>query len=367
MISLCVLLYDDQNYIFPGSASDDENDSLTHRLYGLFYDQDGQDVFCFKRNTYEYYFLFSFPASIDPDLRDSTIDDYAKRICVSLHNGFGIDVSIGASTAQTDVRLAILESHNAMKHRIFTHQRLIRYDDILSSFHTFKLTPELEEMIKYEIKNHSLESLKCMLETIFQDIHRNPPSFKGFQTLLVSLVRIAEEVLKQQIETEPHTVVVIEDSLEWIEHVYLCTSLDHIRTSMIELFEFVMKLLVNKPDKFKREHISSAINYIQHNYHNRITLEIVAKIMHINPCYLSILFKEVTGTNFLEYISTIRIDKAKELLMDSRMSIQSISLSVGYSNQRYFSQTFKKLIGYTPSEYRAYFHEGGNQTGRAAN
>ena len=64
------------------------------------------------------------------------------------------------------------------------------------------------------------------------------------------------------------------------------------------------------------------------------------------------IFKEEIGENFIDYITNIRIERAKKLLRDKTLSIKEICMEVGYKDPNYFSRLFKKSVGFTPTEYR---------------
>ena len=80
-------------------------------------------------------------------------------------------------------------------------------------------------------------------------------------------------------------------------------------------------------------------------------LDEVSKELQISPYYFSKLFKKRTGSNFIEYVTNVRIEKAKELLTGSNKNIKEISMEVGYSDANYFSRAFKKNVGISPTEY----------------
>ena len=100
------------------------------------------------------------------------------------------------------------------------------------------------------------------------------------------------------------------------------------------------------------EVIVKAKEYIANNYNKRYFLDSVATYVDKSPYYFSKLFKDETGENFIDYLTNIRIEKAKEMLSNKELSIKEICINVGYSDPNYFSRTFKKCIGITPSEYR---------------
>ena len=94
------------------------------------------------------------------------------------------------------------------------------------------------------------------------------------------------------------------------------------------------------------------LEYISQNYDKQLKLEEAAEQVFITPAYLGIIFKKETGKNFTAYLTELRMEKAKELLLDVRININEITYKVGYHNVRYFSRTFKEYVGITPKEYR---------------
>lgn len=98
--------------------------------------------------------------------------------------------------------------------------------------------------------------------------------------------------------------------------------------------------------------VDKAKEYIGARYNKDISLDDVSREVDISPYYFSKIFKEETGENFIEYVTGIRIAKAKELLQNTELSMKEICGEVGYSDPNYFSRTFKKNVGVTPTEYK---------------
>ena len=92
--------------------------------------------------------------------------------------------------------------------------------------------------------------------------------------------------------------------------------------------------------------------YIQENYSKDISLDDVSGLVNISPYYFSKIFKEETGEYFIEYLTKIRIEKAKELLVKPDISIKEAGIRSGYTDPNYFSRIFKKQTDMTPSEYK---------------
>ncbi len=95
-----------------------------------------------------------------------------------------------------------------------------------------------------------------------------------------------------------------------------------------------------------------AKDYIEAHYQRNITLEEIAEEVGLSSYYLSKLFKEHFQITFVEYVTHTRLTKAKDLLLDDRISLKEIALTIGYKDPNYFSRVFKKETGLSPSEYR---------------
>ena len=78
----------------------------------------------------------------------------------------------------------------------------------------------------------------------------------------------------------------------------------------------------------------------------------LADMVYLNPDYLARLFKKQTQTSIINYITTYRLEKAKELLHNPDIPVGTVALKVGYGNYSYFSKLFKDVVGCTPNEYR---------------
>ncbi|CAH0343909.1 helix-turn-helix domain-containing protein [Bacillus sp. CECT 9360] len=102
--------------------------------------------------------------------------------------------------------------------------------------------------------------------------------------------------------------------------------------------------------------IESAIQYIQLNYGEALTLKSISNKVYLSPSYFSRLFKEETGMTFVEYVTFVRVQKAKGMLRLSSLPIEVIANNTGFANSSYFATAFKKLVGKTPTEYREQFH-----------
>ena len=98
--------------------------------------------------------------------------------------------------------------------------------------------------------------------------------------------------------------------------------------------------------------IRMAKQFIQENYGRNITLEDVCGAAGFSPAYFSALFKKETGEGFSKYLTQVRINRAKELLRETGLSVAQVCEAVGYSDRKHFTQTFHKMTGVNPAEFR---------------
>lgn len=121
------------------------------------------------------------------------------------------------------------------------------------------------------------------------------------------------------------------------------------------------KLIYKNKDNLEGENqelsaiVSGVRRYVRENYSDmELSLQKVSDLFNVNKTYLSKLMKEQLGYSFVEYLTIIRLDKAKELLTDDILysNIYEISTKVGFGSQHYFSRVFKKTVGISPTEYR---------------
>lgn len=101
--------------------------------------------------------------------------------------------------------------------------------------------------------------------------------------------------------------------------------------------------------------IVGIVRYMQEHLAEEISLNVLAETFHLSAQYISQLFKNEIGVNFLAYLTTIRMECAKKLLVSTQLSIAEISERCGYADYRVFTKVFKKTEGSTPSQYRRDF------------
>lgn len=122
-----------------------------------------------------------------------------------------------------------------------------------------------------------------------------------------------------------------------------------------KLSDLVKQSSLNYFEGTSSDIISKALSYMNDNYGKNISLNDVAEYVYMTPVYFSTFFKKVTGENFIKRMTTIRLEHAKELLLNSDLTVNEICYTVGYNHIGNFLDKFKKKFNMTPNEYRKFF------------
>lgn len=139
---------------------------------------------------------------------------------------------------------------------------------------------------------------------------------------------------------------------DYLDTVLACSSYEELRQWFIRKLLEAARNVTEKKREQNNTVVGKAKKYIRQHFKRDLSLEEVAKYVDISPYYFSKLFKEEEGENFIDYLTSLRIDRAKVLLLETEESMKEVCAEVGYSDPNYFSRIFKKVVGYTPTEYR---------------
>lgn len=136
---------------------------------------------------------------------------------------------------------------------------------------------------------------------------------------------------------------------ERLEDIYEEEAIKNLAKDLIESYS---NSLLDALSFSKNDLIDKALKIINKEYMKGLTLEDLAKKLHLSKNYLCSLFKEETGFTFCQYLNTLKTNKAKKLLTEDKKTLEYISYECGFSSQAHFTMTFKKYTGKTPKEYK---------------
>lgn len=284
-----------------------------------------------------------------PDLFSWRLEQLRQTVAASMP----VTITIGLGEAAMDLlqlHTAFQSAIHALEHGFWEgSNRIIRYREVNDSFSQKNLTLAQEEnLIVQCIRTNDLERLESALNSFFANLSLLGKNSKDcIHKMITALICSVYHVcLERGINTDsifgPNLAILdelprIETFRELHERILLC---------------FKQIIVLHPLQKNQRKMVTQAVNYIEEHYTEDLTLESIAKIVFVSPGYLSTSFKQVLQKNFVDYIAEVRVGKAKELLKDFHHKIYEIAVQIGYKDEKYFSQIFKKITGMAPILYR---------------
>jgi AraC-like DNA-binding protein len=99
--------------------------------------------------------------------------------------------------------------------------------------------------------------------------------------------------------------------------------------------------------------ITKAKKYIEEHQTEEVSLAEVAKAVNTSSFYFCKMFRKVTGINFTDYVARLRIERAKNLLLNPNLRVSEIAYEVGFQSLTHFNRVFKRILGLSPTDYRS--------------
>lgn len=258
----------------------------------------------------------------------------------------GISVGIGlVGTQLPSLNISYTSAVNALDdHYSLGPGRIVNAQDAKNAAHESWSYPMLQEKnVLLSVMNGDADSIRESVATFMASL----PSSK--EQIVSCALALYFALYKLYIEKNPggdEFGMNLQDSIDSISK----EDPEGIRNELLAAAVKVGSLLSAKKNRNKL--FESILAYIDENYYKDLSRETVAGEVFITPGYLSLLFKQQIQTNFLDYLHKIRIDQACLLLKDRSRKIGDIAMKVGYNDEKYFFQVFKKYTGLTPNQYR---------------
>ncbi len=177
-------------------------------------------------------------------------------------------------------------------------------------------------------------------------------SVQSFSFFLVQLCLALDEWMHKHDLKEPNLQTML---WPYINTTWSYDTVERIAGSIRDVSRQVIASLQQQKMNGKEDPIAAIRKYICEHYADELSLAALAERYHYNAAYLSDLFKRTTGSTFSEYLQTVRLKHACELLKEPHLKIADVAQLTGFSSQAYFSSVFKGQYGLGPSEYRKPF------------
>lgn len=228
---------------------------------------------------------------------------------------------------------------------------IISYYDIEQKRGTKISLSSFAPRIHKEIKSGNKESINGVIETFFIALGSIPMPVENYyihvQNILASIVLALEEMGIHYSDIFGEGAV---PGLELHEQETLVLMQQWLKVKCDRIIDYI----IEEREDYQTGQAKSAVQYIEAHYMDEdISLKKVCKELCMSVSYFSIIFKEETGTTFVDYLTRTRMEKAKELLRNTNKKTYEVAAEVGYKDSHYFSLVFKKNTGMTATAFRS--------------
>jgi two-component system response regulator YesN len=241
----------------------------------------------------------------------------------------------------------------ALKYRIlYGSGFVISIDDIrIDNKSAFPYPKQKEELLLGHLKTaRTDEALQMFNEFVSEvNVHKSVLHYNQIQPLFMQLLT---GIMSAYNQLGADARVVLGGEVDPYRELLDQDSMDSIIQWFHRLIRLTTTYIEREMNAKGNQHITKVIDLIERDYSQDISLNSIAELMNLNPAYISRLFRQISGHSFVDYLKKIRIERSKELLVQSDLKINEIGKQVGYSNSYYFIKVFKDMMGLTPGEYK---------------
>ena len=255
---------------------------------------------------------------------------------------------VGASASFSDLadfRAAFEQAVLARKYAFFTGKRLAEAGCV--AYHEEEFLPQYPPaQLARRIGSKHYQELVRLLNSLHAQAARARLYPHIFEEFMLRFLESTADIYGRFTEKEP-------ERMQGLKEIYGFDTVDAYRMALLEWLDSLNAQVYQEAESTRNsERIRQAIEYIESHYGDNLNMAVVSNYISMNYSVFSQLFKEYARMNFVDYLRSLRIEKAKELLVDTGMKISEISDTVGFESDKYFMKSFKTLLGVSPSQYR---------------
>lgn len=211
----------------------------------------------------------------------------------------------------------------------------------------FVFTAEQEQDMHVHLQAGNEKMCLHAIHRMFEAMDRSQATLAQFRHFSEGWAsRIVKSV--EQNETDNEVITQVKGLRKQLDFSFTLTEFQQIFDALIPIYAEWVRRKKEEQD----EVIAFVMKTMETQYSEDISLDFIAESLDMSSAYLSVYIKEKTGANFSDHMNRVRIQKAKELLLSSNLSIQHIGEQIGYRNGTSFIRMFKKITGETPGEFR---------------
>lgn len=251
-----------------------------------------------------------------------------------------------------DIPLSYSEAVEAMqnnfilgKNNIIAIEHMEKVDEIDFRVPSKKLR-ELLQYIRLGAVQKSKESYREFIDEFYKRDTKFSLQVKKY--LISSVTIFFNELVEEGIRLSE----IVSNQIEILDRLENTKSLGELDTTLEQILDHIVRYIYALNQLDEENQIQDIVKYIHQEYTNpNLSLNEIAKKFFTSTSYLSIALKKHLGENFKEYVTKLRMEKAKMIFTTKENKVYEVAEDVGYTDRRYFSDVFKKYTGMTPKEY----------------
>lgn len=295
------------------------------------------------------------------DIRLELIRESCENIIIEIMNSLCISVAIGIGRVCNElqsIQYSYSEAVQAIEYKVLIGlNKAIDLELICkSSNKPYERNPlktlfiKKKDKIKCALKAIDYDAINDIVNEIISALYDSLESnIQNYSRDLLLLSNFLTEIVTDFYIDDIDSIF---DGSELYTELRRLETLDRIGPYIESFLIKILATLKNKQKDSNSLYVSKAIEYINENIDNDVSLHNVADALYISSNYLSRIFKQETGESFINYVIELKMNKAKTLLEGNTKKIYEIASDLNYKDVDYFSKTFKKVYGITPSEYK---------------
>lgn len=252
----------------------------------------------------------------------------------------------------TDSARSYNEAGRALDYRFIKKENNLFYYSNMAEFFKARsvITSDIEADIQEYLSSGVGADLEKYIRKILLEVKELEQSNKGtmFETC-IEIILITNKYLGNYVKDGK---LLKRNDFDDTRTLLKTESFEQISDFILKYLEESMSVINSNREKPTGLVIENVLKYLHEHFNEDISLSKLSKIVYVHPAYLSKLFKEKTGENFVDYLAKIRIEQATKLLNDVSLCIYDVSIMVGYESPKHFRKVFKEITGTTPRNYR---------------
>lgn len=340
---------------FTRHASELERQVLKQNMHSLVMQTAGNQALVMPLGSDSLVVLLHAPRETEAGSSRAHVRQVAQHIQEKVFNELGMQVTIGIGRSYADPCEIYKSYHEALsaqrqQFNLGDHQ-IIHVEDVPffqeSPFHyPFQCERTVMEKVRCGDRKQAKTALKELLEEMFANR-------AGMEIIRASVLELLIVLTRSAVEGGANIEQLTLLNFSCIQQLTACKNKEQIEQWMMEYVDHFMDNMLENRSSVNTRLINSACEYIMKNYQRNILLEEVAQTVHLSPFYFSRLFKKEKGYNFADFVTRVRLDRAKKLLQNRDYTVVRIAAEVGYQDASYFCRAFRKAAGMTPNQYRS--------------